>query len=65
MATQLADRYPNPDLWSDKFGLRPTIGPAHFFEHGTHGHAVERSISQIAVETFFFGLQLDFGLQKR
>ena len=27
MATQLADRGPNPDLWSGKFGPRPTTGP--------------------------------------
>ena len=57
MATQLADRGSNPDLWSGKFGPRPTIGPkfgpSHFFGHETHCH-VKRSIPQIALKTFFY-----------
>ena len=65
MATQLADRGPDPDFLSGKFGPRLTIGPKfvplHLFGHGTHCH-VERAIPQITVK-FFFCLQSHLGFQ--
>ena len=73
MATQLADRGPNPDLRSGKFGplstIRTNFGPLHFFEQEFTVcqimHEV-RAIPQIALKTFFFVVvQSDLGPQVR
>ena len=69
MATQLADRGPNPDLRSGKFGPWPTVGlnsDLHFSLDGTDclpSVRGARNPHQIAETTFFFGLQSLFRQQ--
>ena len=61
MATQLADRGPNPDLQSAKVGPRPTIGPTLGSSHFSGReltvcptHVQRANPYQIAVKTFFW-----------